>query len=192
MAAITIRLDATRALPLSPPSWNVPNQAGLWLGNASAACKACRGNGGSPTYRGAQLSMCDCVARQIFRACLAKYRDLEHFSRETMVGWTGLQKQARSRAEACRYVRIAEDYRADFYLISKRYLNQREWALFQMYMLEGRTWRECAAQVQMDRGSLFHSIYRMERTLGRIFLTLKPYGLFPLDEYFNCVIGRKA
>jgi len=28
-------------------------------------------------------------------------------------------------------------------------------------------------------------VYRIEQALGRIFRELKPYGLFPLDEYFH-------
>ena len=89
------------------------------------------------------------------------------------------------------FARPGEDYRADFYLIARRYLRAAEWELFQLHMLEGRPWRECAAKVRMSRGNLFHSIYRIERNLGRIYLTLKPYALFPLDEYFASAVRRQ-
>ncbi|MCC6342243.1 MAG: hypothetical protein IT166_08595 [Bryobacterales bacterium] len=37
----------------------------------------------------------------------------------------------------------------------------------------------------MDRGNFFHAVYRIEQTLGRTFRELRPYALFPLDEYFG-------
>jgi hypothetical protein len=37
----------------------------------------------------------------------------------------------------------------------------------------------------MDRGNFFHSVYRIEQKLGRMFRELKPYPLFPLDDYFH-------
>ena len=37
----------------------------------------------------------------------------------------------------------------------------------------------------MERGSFFHTVYRIEQKLGRVFRELKPYSLYPLDEYFN-------
>jgi len=37
----------------------------------------------------------------------------------------------------------------------------------------------------MDRGEFFHNIYRIEQKLGRAFAELKPFPLYPLDEYFG-------
>jgi hypothetical protein len=37
----------------------------------------------------------------------------------------------------------------------------------------------------MDRGIFFHIVYRMEEKLGRVYRELKPYGLYPLSEYFE-------
>ena len=37
----------------------------------------------------------------------------------------------------------------------------------------------------MDRGNFFHAVYRIEQKLGKVFRELKPYALFPLDEYFH-------
>ena len=37
----------------------------------------------------------------------------------------------------------------------------------------------------MDRGNFFHSVYRIEQRLGRMFRELQPYLLFPLDDYFH-------
>jgi hypothetical protein len=37
----------------------------------------------------------------------------------------------------------------------------------------------------MDRGNFFHSVYRIQQKLGRVFRELEPYGLFPVDDYFH-------
>ena len=76
---------------------------------------------------------------------------------------------------------------ADFCLISKRSLEPAEHQLFRYYFLLGADWKMCARRLNLDRGVLFHSIYRIERKLGRAFAETQPYGLFPLDEYFGGV-----
>ncbi len=42
----------------------------------------------------------------------------------------------------------------------------------------------------MERGAFFHEAYRIEQKLGRTFRELKPFALFPIDEYFNST-GRQ-
>jgi hypothetical protein len=39
--------------------------------------------------------------------------------------------------------------------------------------------------LNIDRGTFFHTVYRIEQKLGRAFRELEPYSLFPLDEYFH-------
>jgi hypothetical protein len=55
----------------------------------------------------------------------------------------------------------------------------------------GADWRLCCRQLQMDRGSFFHEIYRIEQRLGRVFAELQPYALFPLSEYFGGSIRKE-
>jgi hypothetical protein len=89
------------------------------------------------------------------------------------------------------YGRKNEEYLADFYLISRRSLNKTEYDVFRYHFLLGADWKLCCWRLKMDRGTFFHTIYRIEQRLGRIFRELEPYGLYPLDEYFHGVI-RKA
>jgi len=42
----------------------------------------------------------------------------------------------------------------------------------------------------MDRGTYFHSLYRLENRLGRVFAEVLPYPLYPLDEYFGGTVLR--
>lgn len=52
-----------------------------------------------------------------------------------------------------------------------------------------RDWRLCTRRLQLDRGSFFHAVYRIQERLGRTFKELEPYALYPLDEYF---LGQTA
>ncbi len=80
---------------------------------------------------------------------------------------------------------------ADFCLISRRELDEVEHRLFRYYFMLGADWKLCARQLKMDRGALFHAIYRVEQTLGRAFAETEPYGLYPLDEYFGGMPGEE-
>jgi hypothetical protein len=78
-----------------------------------------------------------------------------------------------------------EEFCADFCLVSKRVLDEREYKIFRYHYLLAADWRLCCATLKMEKGIFFHSIYRIEQKLGRIFRELQPYPLFPLDEYFG-------
>lgn len=78
-----------------------------------------------------------------------------------------------------------EEYVADFCLISRRVLNDEEYRIFKFHFLLAANWKLCCQRLGMDRGNFFHMVYRIQQKLGRTFRLLKPYGLFPLDEYFK-------
>ncbi len=78
-----------------------------------------------------------------------------------------------------------EEYCADFLLVSRRTLSPEEYKIFNYHFLLGADWKLCCMRLKMDRGSFFHAVYRIQQTLGRTFRELQPYGLYPLDEYFN-------
>jgi hypothetical protein len=42
--------------------------------------------------------------------------------------------------------------------------------------------------MNLDRGSFFHTVYRIEQRLGRAFAETRPYSIYPLDEYFGGTI----
>jgi hypothetical protein len=78
-----------------------------------------------------------------------------------------------------------EDYMADFVLVARRSLDTLEYDIFRFHFLLGADWKLCCRRLRMDRGNFFHSVYRVQQKLGRIFMELEPYPLYPLDEYFN-------
>jgi hypothetical protein len=89
------------------------------------------------------------------------------------------------------WARKDEDYIADFCLVSKRTLDEFEYKIFRFHFLLGADWKMCCRQLNMDRGNFFHSVYRIQQKLGRVFRELQPFPLFPLDEYFGGTIAKK-
>jgi hypothetical protein len=83
------------------------------------------------------------------------------------------------------WARKDEDYIADFWLISKRTLDADDYQIFKFHFLLGADWKLCCRRLKMDRGNFFHAVYRIQQRLGRVYRELRPYPLFPLDEYFG-------
>lgn len=80
-----------------------------------------------------------------------------------------------------------EEYCADFILVTRRSLTDEEYKIFSYHFLLGADWKLCTRKLKMDRGLFFHSIYRIQQKLGKVFRELEPYALYPLDEYFSLV-----
>ncbi|MBV8069066.1 MAG: hypothetical protein JO270_04125 [Acidobacteriaceae bacterium] len=78
-----------------------------------------------------------------------------------------------------------EEFIADFCLVAKRTLSEIEHKVFKFHFLLGADWKLCSRRLNIDRGTFFHVVYRIEEKLGRTFRELQPYALFPVDEYFN-------
>jgi hypothetical protein len=122
------------------------------------------------------------VFRAIFRACYARFRQCatkeKHVSRVSLEANPGRQRRSVWGLKD-------EEYIADFCLVSRRTLNEREHRIFKYHYLLGADWKLCCRKMHIDRGSFFHDVYRIEQKLGRTFRELQPHALFPVDEYFN-------
>jgi hypothetical protein len=153
------------------------------IGMAKIGCPKCFGLGLVIGRKGKQRP-CGCVLRAVFRACFNKFKENEHHARFAS---TQAQIQFFNSGHQTRftYGRRSEEYNADFYLIAKRTLDPLEWDVFRYHFLQRADWKNCCAKMRIDRGLFFHVVYRVERKLGKIFRELKPYGLFPIDEYFR-------
>jgi hypothetical protein len=114
-----------------------------------------------------------CFAR--FQRCVTQEKHLSKVSMEASLG----------KKRPGTWGRKDEEYIADFCLVARRTLDEEEHRLFRFHFLLGADWKLCSHRLGLDRGSFFHSVYRLEQKLGRVFRELEPYGLFPLDEYFN-------
>jgi len=144
-------------------------------------CSQCHGSGLRLARKG-NLSPCNCVLRNIFRICYDRFlrcaTQEKHLSKISLEPGQGRQRPGT-------WGRKDEEYIADFCGIARRTLDEREHRLFRFYFLLGADWQLCSRRLGMDRSTFFHSIYRIEQKLGRVFRELEPYSLFPLDEYFN-------
>jgi hypothetical protein len=93
-------------------------------------------------------------------------------------------RNPRGRSGRGSWGRKDEEYIADFELISRRTLDPFHYRIFRWYFLLGADWKLCSRRLGMDRGLLFHAIYRIEEKLGKAFYETEPYALYPPNDYF--------
>jgi hypothetical protein len=155
---------------------------------AKTNCTYCGGNGTRLVRYGREVP-CNCAFRVAFRACLNRFRECTVNGAHTST--ISLEATGRSRGSRV-YSRKNEEYLADFCLVSRRSLNDDAHELFRLHFLLGADWRYCCVKLKIDRGTFFHGVYRIEQLLGRVFADLKPYALWPLDEYFGGTIERNV
>jgi hypothetical protein len=145
------------------------------------SCYECRGHGLKRLRRTDEVP-CSCVLRNIFRACYRKF--CECAIKDRNMGQPMLEF-SRGRGSRLTWGRKGEEFAADFFLVSRRSLTPREFRIFNFHYLMGEPWRVCCARLGMDKVTFFREVYRIEAKLGRVFAELKPYALFPLQDYFS-------
>ena|ERR1700733_3764637 len=167
-----------------PMDWTHEETIGL----SNVRCAKCEGTGLLPGLHRDGKSPCKCVLRNIFRACLKRFyfcADNEPYrSKVVLMPCQGYDVNAT-------WTRTGEDYMADFYLVAKRTLTEDEFRIFRFHFLLGADWKLCCRRLGIDRGTFFHALYRIEQKLGREYIEIRPYSLFPPDEYFGGTV-RKA
>lgn len=152
------------------------------LALAANECTGCHGLGMRTGRRGSS-SPCNCVLRNIFRACYSRFRTC--VNKEKHMTRVSLEHTGSGGGRRYMWSRKDEEYIADFTLVSKRTLTEEEYRLFKYHFLLGADWKLCCRKLKMDRGNFFHAVYRIQQKLGKVFRELQPYGLYPLDEYFG-------
>ncbi len=148
---------------------------------AQQSCTFCYGLGLRPGRSGASTP-CNCVFRAIFRACHARFRQCA--SKEKYVSRVSLESNPGRHRKSVWGLKN-EEYIADFILVSRRTLDNYEYTIFKYHFLLGADWNLCCRKLNVDRGTFFHEVYRIQQKLGRTFRELEPHPLFPLDQYFN-------
>lgn len=164
--------------------WNHSETIGL----ADVRCTKCEGTGLRQGAKRDGKSPCNCVLRSIFRSCLKRFRfcnENEPYRSKVVL------MPCRGHDVNCTWTRTSEDYMADFYLVAKRFLTEDEFQIFRFHFLLGADWNACCRKLKMDRGTFFHAVYRIQQKLGKAYREIRPYPLYPADEYFGGTI-RKA
>ncbi len=154
---------------------------------AKNSCTQCHGLGLRTNRRG-RSNPCNCVLREIFRACYARFRHCA--TKEKYMSRVSLEFVP-GRERRMTWGRKDEEYVADFILVSRRTLDEFEYKVFNYHFLLGADWKLCCRRLGLDRGNFFHCVYRIEQKLGRVFRELEPYGLWPLDEYFHGTVRSR-
>lgn len=158
-----------------------------WVALALATCTHCQGTGLRSQHGNAKSTPCNCVLRSIFRVVLNKVRECAtgaHLLRPFRLRGANNPRGRRTIG------RKSEEFCADVVLVAQRTLDQTELSVFRFFHLHGADWKLCCRRLGMDRGSFYHAVYRVEQKLGCVFLELKPYALYPVDEYFQTTTRR--
>lgn len=149
---------------------------------AAHSCVLCNGLGLRTSEKDSSTKPCNCVFRNIFRACYARFREcagkekfMSHVSFDALEGATPVRAWGRKD----------EEYVADFSLLSRRSLDEDEYRIFKFHFLLGADWKLCCRRLNLDRGAFFHAVYRIQNKLGRVFAETEPYALYPLQDYFH-------
>ncbi|HUA61786.1 MAG TPA: hypothetical protein VML19_23730 [Verrucomicrobiae bacterium] len=160
----------------------------LAIGIANAACTICEGVGVT-LDRHYEETPCDCVLRAVFRACYQGFIECVALGERTAsVSWERCGGPRGGRT----FSRKREEYIVDFLNVAERHLEPEEHRLFRYYFILGADSALCGQRLQMDRGTFFHCLYRVEKKLGRVYAELKPYPLYPLRDYFGGVAHKKV
>jgi hypothetical protein len=154
---------------------------------AKNRCTQCHGLGLRTSRRGGS-NPCNCVLREIFRACYRRFRYCA--TKDKYMSRVSLERVSGPRGRMTWGFKD-EEYCADFILESKRTLDEFEYKVFKYHFLLGADWKLCCRKLGLDRGNFFHCVYRIEQKLGRVFRELQPYGLWPLDEYFHGTVRTR-
>ena len=156
------------------------------LALAVQSCVLCNGLGLRTTEKSDETQPCSCVLRNVFRACHARFR--ECLKKEKFIAQVSLES-IQGGDGGSNWCRKDEDYIADFTLVSRRVLNEQEYAAFKFHYLLGADWRMCCRKLKLDRAQFFRMVYKIEHRLGRVYRELEPYALYPLNEYFGGPTG---
>lgn len=154
---------------------------------AKPLCTLCKGFGLRDMKKG-RVIPCGCVLRSIFRACYSRFRECAE--KGAFMTTARLESCGTGKDGKWTWGRKDQEYIADFCTVSRRHLTGMEHKIFRYHYLLGADWNLCCRQTGLNKGEFFHLVYRVEEKLGRVFRELKPYGLFPLDEYFSSTIAK--
>lgn len=152
---------------------------------AKTGCETCNGLGLK-----SEGVACPCVLRAVYRACYNRFVDCQHAANHTntvKLEFTGGHAENRQV-----FGRRNEEFSADFALVSKRYLNKKEYQLFRFHVMLGASASLIARREQLPEWAVQVAIANMEAKLGAAYANLRPYALYPLDEYFSQVLNTNG
>lgn len=154
------------------------------LALANQRCTICRGIGLRDGKKLDKLP-CRCVLRAIFRICYQRF--VECITVDSSISQARIERRP-GKTGNITWARKQEEYIADFLKITARTLTTAQFRLFRYHFLLGADYGLCCRRMNIDKGTFFHAVYRIQQKLGKAFRDTEPYSLFPLDEYFGGTI----
>ena len=152
------------------------------IGLSLHSCAKCNGLG-STLDRSGNTRACRCSLRNIFRTCFNRFRRC--VEQDPHVSKMSCEPSFPGEKRPSTWGRKDEEYVADFEIVTRRALDEEEHRLFRYHFYLGADWRLCCRKMNIDRGAFFHEVYKIEEKLGRVFRELRPYALYPVEDYFN-------
>jgi hypothetical protein len=168
-------------ISVSKPAASGIDWPGVALSLSLPGCNSCLGRG-LVYSRTTTTGPCRCVLRGVFRVCYREYERLNSAPPLAVVKYERIELSKSGRTSYC-FSRPNEEFCADFELTARRTLDKLHFQIFQLWFLLGADWKVCSARTKLNRGRIFHAVYRIEETLGRAFAETRPYRLYPVDEY---------
>lgn len=151
----------------------------VWVAMATADCVHCNGGTG---LRSPEV-ICACVYRNITRAVLAHVRSL--YARIGSVHPLPMDSASAPQGKKRNGI-LSIEYVSDVYNTARRaLLDPVDWDMWRYHCLGGHPWYECCPGLGLNRGNFYHRLYDIEARMGRIFLELAPYPLFPIHCYMD-------
>jgi hypothetical protein len=141
---------------------------------ADESCRQCAGSGIRTTLVRLRQEICPCVYRSIARRCAWEFKVIESIP----------QTVPRRRQGGTAFDWPRHEWAADFWMLVQRTLTNRlDHAVWVNMRLRDLQWQQVAAIVDVDRGMVFHRLYRADELIGEAVVWLKPYALWTPRMY---------
>ena len=154
------------------------------------AVEGCAKCGGTGARFGNRTHLCGCVKRAIFDALHTKYHNIA--SRMEALSSCVPTAVIGGKESHFTWGMKNEEFSADFYLLAKRVLDAQHFRVFQLHIIDGWDWRYCCERLGINRGAFFHAVYRLQEAVGLAAVELRPYPLYPIDEYLGAHVLPSA
>lgn len=145
---------------------------------AAEDCTLCRGFG--QIRNQVRTNTCSCVHRAVFRECTERYQSIQFEPRMSKVRYDFARGNQRVL-----FSRPNEEYCADFLLLARRVLPETEHMLFRLRYLANAPWQVVAEKLGYNAGRYWHEMYRMQARFGQALRDVRPFPLYPVQEYFG-------
>jgi hypothetical protein len=146
------------------------------LGISHVRCAQCHGLGITR-----DSEPCTCVLEQVFKICYQRFRDCCEKDKASST----------VKLERLTYSRKTEEYIADFIGIARRALNPLQFQVFRFAFVLAADSALLMRRYGMSKMVCDALLSTIRQRVGRACAQTKPYGLYPLDEYFGTVVDNE-